>query len=220
MIYRMFFPKGGGGWARRYLQFRRDRSRIFVESTDREPGYKPITLFDFTRDDDAVDARRLIDEEYGHKTEGGIKKKKKVTADGWRISDDRVIGGYSESFVEFIEPGQTHQATTKEENIDESLLSPTTTSAVVTREKDHLDHSSFPFLRFYGTIDTQVGYFKTGSIHRSGFAAIRTPEYASSLAPGTYLHTKKRKERQNKESFLCLLRTSFFSFCCYIIDPF
>jgi hypothetical protein len=46
----------------------------------------PLTLFDFGRHDDAVDASQ-------------IQEKK---SDGWRVSDDRVIGGFSEASATMI----------------------------------------------------------------------------------------------------------------------
>jgi hypothetical protein len=84
MVYRWLFPKQGGGWVKRYLEYRKEitkKSFEAIQKGDHLP-CTPLTIFDFRRHDDAVDAYKI---------------QQKAVSDAWRLSDDRVIGGFSES---------------------------------------------------------------------------------------------------------------------------
>lgn len=108
-------------------------------SKDMNP-YLPITLYDFSREDDAVDAERIQEKDQ----------------DAWRISDDRVIGGFSQSSATLIRSDNNNNA---EKNKNE------------TKDNNHF----LPFIRWSGTIDTTIGL--TSNVQRSGFAALRSPQF-------------------------------------------
>lgn len=103
---------------------------MFV-TPDRYP-CTPLDLFNFADNThDAFDAQNVTSKDN----------------DGWRISDDKVIGGFSESKATFITPQ--------------------------TSESFSQDFESF--LRWEGKIDTTVGL--QSSAQRSGFAALRSPTF-------------------------------------------
>lgn len=140
MVFRWILPKEGGGQVRRYLRFRRAILDRALRSNDTYP-CPPITLFDFARHDDAVDAAKVQER----------------NRDAWRISDDRVIGGFSESLATLI-----HEA--QEANEEASAGDPALTG-----------EDTPPFLRWTGALDTTVGL--RSNAQRSGFAALRSPEF-------------------------------------------
>jgi len=158
MVYSWIFPARGGGWARRYLTFRKDIFRRSWQTKDRDP-CSPITLFDFRRPHDAVDAARIHEKDL----------------DTWRVSDDRVIGGFSKGTAVLLKSKADY----------ESYIS----GAIIEHERNATaidyaelsDHSEFiPFIRWEGTMDTTVGL--QSSAQRSGFAALRSPEFPFSGA--------------------------------------
>lgn len=63
----------------------------------------PLTLFDFTRPDDAADVLSLSPSRRGTTSSTTLYSRLRKR-DAWRISDDRVIGGYSESLAHLIRP--------------------------------------------------------------------------------------------------------------------
>jgi hypothetical protein len=152
MIFRWLLPKDGGGAMRRYVRFREAMLRRQFESKDMEP-YFPITLFDFRQPDDALDAKRVHEKDQ----------------DAWRISDDGVIGGFSQSSARLIRSKAelfryaTGQAT-KDEDIEDEYLSSMGSKSSFT-----------PFIKWKGTIDTTIGL--TSNVQRSGFAALRSPQF-------------------------------------------
>lgn len=137
MVLRWIFPRHGGGWARRYFQFRRDISERGWSTKDGE-SCRPIQIFDFSRDHDACDAQLLSSE---------IDTSKHRIPSEWKLSDDRVIGGYSNGKAEFHGESKT-----------------------VTEPAD-----AIPFIRWHGSIDTTLGL--QSSIQRSGFSALQSPEF-------------------------------------------
>jgi hypothetical protein len=162
MVLQWIFPRNGGGWARRYLRYRQDIFRTSMEG-DFFP-CTPLTLFDFGRHDDAVDASQ-------------IQEKK---SDGWRVSDDRVIGGFSEASATMIRTkddyrrylnGETIASMSAEQNPE--------TDAEHTEDDDSKTESSgsdfTPFIRWEGSLDTTIGL--RSDVQRSGFTAIRSPEF-------------------------------------------
>lgn len=150
MVFRWFLPKGGGGQARRYIRFRKAILNRVVESNDRYP-CPPISLFDFRDYDDAVDAINL----------------RERFKDAWRVSDDRVIGGFSESFATLIRSDKEYQRYLN--GRDSEFVNESET------EERSSDSDFAPFLRWTGHVDTTVGLRSTAQ--RSGFAALRSPEF-------------------------------------------
>jgi hypothetical protein len=156
------FPRQGGGWARRYLWFRRDLLQRSWQTKDRYP-CSPITLFDFKREHDAADAARVLEKEL----------------DTWRISDDRVIGGFSEGSAVLLRSQEDYdrhvsgQPLTLDEEREPNNVD--SLSADAEEEGSGADPNFTPFLRWNGQIDTTVGL--QSSAQRSGFAALRSPEF-------------------------------------------
>jgi Complex I intermediate-associated protein 30 (CIA30) len=154
MIYRYLFPTHGGGWLRRYWQYRLQIVALEWRASDGKP-LPPLTILDFTRRIDQTDASTVTT---------------RSSADGWRVSDDRVIGGFSKStgalvrtrhcwkrHLEMIK-GQGDTASNEgSNNEDEGAILP------------------YPFLRWYGRLDTTVGL--TSKAQRSGFCALQSPEF-------------------------------------------
>ena len=160
------FPSQGGGWARRYLAYRKDILRTSLLTKDRYP-CPPLTLFDFSRHDDAVDAARVGE----------------YDSDAWRISDDRVIGGFSRAQAAFLKTpqdvvrfnaGEELSIDSKESN--EEASDPKANNDTEEENKDRF----IPFLRWQGTLDTTIGL--QSMAQRSGFAALRSPEFPFSGA--------------------------------------
>lgn len=149
----------------------------------------PVTLYDLSRHDDAIDASMAED---------GPKE-------GWRISDDGVIGGYSKGRVRMIrttadyqrwlagnelkdvhkhlEAGRPIQAELEklEENKEGSDDDAESTGGSDEKDKEGSDEEAddgvhfTPFLRWSGHIDTTIGL--QSDAQRSGFCAIRATEY-------------------------------------------
>ena len=141
---------------RRYVRFRETMLRRRFESKDMEP-YRPITLFDFSHPDDAMDARRVHEKDQ----------------DAWRISDDRVIGGFSQSSAKLVRSQAElfRYATGKasEDDHDDGI----------SVDSDE-DETFLPFIKWKGTLDTTIGL--TSNVQRSGFAALRSPQFPLSGA--------------------------------------
>lgn len=153
VLLNWIFPRHGGGWARRYLIFREDFFRRTMETKDRYP-CPPVTMFDFSRKHDAADAAHV----------------KAKDQDAWRISDDSVIGGFSQSSAVLLRSQHDfdRHITDEAQPVDKDS------------EAETLDPSFIPFIRWEGLIDTTVGL--NSSVQRSGFAALRSPEFAFSGA--------------------------------------
>ena len=83
---------------------------------------------------------------------------------GWRGSDDSVIGGFSTSKMEYVEGSGDGDG-----------------------DAASLSSSSPPFLRWSGTLSTQINAqsSKSHSVTRSGFAAILSPEFPGSVPLGS-----------------------------------
>lgn len=149
-MFRWFLPKDGGGKVRRYIQFRKEMLDRVYRSKDRYP-CRPVTLFDFRRLDDAADAMKAQEKD----------------VDSWRLSDDRVIGGFSKSASVFINSDEDYLRLMEGEEIQSKDGS--------RASSDQSDSTFLPFLRWHGNLDTAVGL--RSNVQRSGFAAIRSPEY-------------------------------------------
>ena len=109
--------------------------------------FPPLTLFDFTRKDDAADAKAIS----AGPTKGG-----------WRLGDDEVIGGYSRGTLQFIPKGERSFLDGEEKDEE-------------THENDEISDKCLPYLHWKGNIDTRIG--PKARAKRSGFCAIRCPEF-------------------------------------------
>ena len=176
---------------RMYLKFREEMFRKNFEGIVAKNS--PVTLYDFSRHDDAIDAAQA--EESGRQ-------------DGWRISDDGVIGGYSSGKVDMIRTSADYKRwmagqelkdvlrdleveRRKQDSIDAATATAAAAAEENGKEKSHkeevkegdeddvdveVDNVRFiPFLRWSGYTDTTVGI--TSDAMRSGFCAIRAAEY-------------------------------------------
>lgn len=154
---------------RRWMRYQKtlNKKRWFEQDRDRNG---PITLFDFSTVDDAVDAA-LVDE--------SSKK------GGWRISDDSVIEGYSKGAMHLIPTSDTYKQYLRGDtsyldpillNDDASSLEKLETEEEIKGDNDEEVATKFiPFVRWKGNIDTRVN--EKSDVQRSGFCAIRSPEF-------------------------------------------
>ena len=179
MIQSYFLPKSGGGWLRRFWQFRSEFLAKQIFLPDGRP-LTPLTLFDFRRPVDFADAAQ------GVVTRGD-------ETDRWRISDDGVIGGFSTSSAVLIQSRQcwaehlAREMAMKEgqrSNTEEFLRTPTASSVQEDSppeeqeaQSEEEDEENFtPYIRWYGNLDTHVPL--STKAQRSGFSALRSPEFA------------------------------------------
>ena len=151
----------------------------------------PVQLYDFTRPDDAADVLgRNVTEKTTATTYSRMRQR-----DAWRLSDDRVIGGYSESFAHLIRPSREEMQQEEEESQQQELptriqqdendsdsndqnnrdseLSEPSDDDMSTKQPAF--RTKRPFLRWYGNLDTTVGL--ESNAQRSGFAALRSPTF-------------------------------------------
>ena len=164
MIWRSIFPPEGGGSMRRFIKIKRSllEQRWLDRPKVTSPGYnlQPLTLFDFSRHDDAVDA--MNSDISGRKG-------------GWRCSDDETIGGYSGATLKFIRSRKDLVLHTSQ-SLGLYANSSADTPTLQTEELMIADEPDFiPFLRFEGIIDTTLP--DGVKAKRSGFCAIRSPEF-------------------------------------------
>lgn len=149
---------------RLYMKFREEMFKKNFEPLANKSS--PVALYDLSRHDDAVDAAKAESEK-----------------DGWRISDDGVIGGYSRGKVDIIRTRADYKRWMSEEelkdvlrNFEEEQEGEVNGESSEGDAKEQSSSENFvPFLRWTGNIDTTVGL--TSDAQRSGFCAIRCPEY-------------------------------------------
>lgn len=101
--------------------------------------------------------------------------------DVWRLSDDRVIGGYSDSSAHLIRPSLLAEP---DEVVQDTTTLSDENSMLMTEEEEVLEDSMMtetnattkrPFIRWYGNLDTTIGL--ESKVQRSGFAALRSPTF-------------------------------------------
>mmetsp|Transcript_17184 Transcript_17184/g.41206 ORF Transcript_17184/g.41206 Transcript_17184/m.41206 type:complete len:400 (-) Transcript_17184:50-1249(-) len=153
VLRQLVLPKEGGGSLRRFVGI---RARLFRDQwKDSRPLRGPVSLFDFRRRDDAADVRESLDPN----------RKYRGLFPGWRASDDGVIGGFSSSGMEFHD-GSAGAKNDADSEGGKNIDNPSTPA-------------SSPFLRWSGTLCTKINHQShlARNVTRSGFAAIRSPEY-------------------------------------------
>jgi len=148
--------------------------------------FQPLTLYDFTNPNDAADAKRTDERDL----------------DGWRISDDGVIGGYSKSMASFVPGGKYNQQ--QEDGTTKTTITSTESGSEISdhvedddededneadQEENEYDDDdpnlhlpsteriplALPHLRWEGHVDTAIGL--ESKFDRAGFAALRSPEF-------------------------------------------
>ena len=182
MFWKRLFTGEKGNQMKRWLRFQQAMNKKRWFELDREKN-GPITLFDFSTVEDAVDAS-LVENNSGNKSV-------------WRTVDDSIIGGYSRSKMQFVRTSDDYQKTIKgeelkhnislwEENIDGDIEDIKTQKHVDNIERQiYKDNKVYygvncakhfvPFIRWKGTIDTRVN--KKKLVQRSGFCSILSPEF-------------------------------------------
>jgi len=177
--------KKGGGGLRRWWQIRKSLFELnyspFTKTNLNKDGEddrdiitkgKPLTLFDFNRHDDLADAVAVT---------------QRPTQGGWRISDDGVIHGYSKGSMsvvfnqftrkgnEFVDDKVSQDAQNGEDRGESNMDEP--------EEDNGGDYDKdAPYIRWTGTIDTRIG--PKSRARRSGFCAIRSPEFPGGVMIG------------------------------------
>ena len=165
------------------------QEHLIRKSFDAEHVLKgPVPLIDFANRDDAADAARV---------DAGPKK------GGWRISDDEVIGGFSRANLTVIRNRQEEDRVNKglepvpgsdSTNVDEDDNEAHENDNNNADDEDEEEDEEFlPFVRWKGTLDTRIG--ETSQAKRSGFCAIRSPEFVMGGA--------RLGNRYNALEFLC-----------------
>ena len=151
---------------RRWMRYQKVLNKKRWFEPDREKN-GPLTLFDFAVLDDAVDAALVDERDRG----------------GWRISDDSVIGGYSNGCMTLLYTSDDYKQYTRGlapisllDRIDEVRQHENDRLATNASDvDDDISNKFVPFVRWKGEIDTRI---KEGSdIQRSGFCSIRSPEF-------------------------------------------
>jgi hypothetical protein len=172
MIWRYIFPKEGGGSMRRIIHLKRVLAQRRLEGVKLTESptekLKPLALFDFSRHDDAVDAKNS--DASGRKG-------------GWRYSDDETIGGYSASKLSFVQGPTIHN---KNINDDGNFkhqrhggVDYEATDKIKAANNDDViggQGDFIPFLRFEGITDTTLPK-ASKKVVRSGFCALRSPDF-------------------------------------------
>lgn len=167
---------------KRWMRFQKAMNKKRWFELDREKN-GPITLFDFSTVEDAVDAA-LVEENSHNKNV-------------WRTTNDSIIGGYSRAKMKLVRTGEDYKRITNGlEPIlmslwdqDQDHLSDQIENDDIDNnnkdmnrgkddETDHHDQAGddfAPFVRWKGTIDTRVN--KEKKVQRSGFCTVLSPDF-------------------------------------------
>jgi len=168
---------------KRWMRFQQAINKKRWFELDREKN-GPITLFDFSTLEDAVDAD-LVGENIDSKAV-------------WRTANDSIIGGYSRAKMQFVRTSDDYRKITNgqeparmslwHQNEDQGVKSHQTQNNVRNdyKEKYNDKHNEnddcvqsdkvfVPFIRWKGAIDTRVN--KEKKVQRSGFCTILSPEF-------------------------------------------
>jgi Complex I intermediate-associated protein 30 (CIA30) len=193
MAFRNIFPKAGGGWARRYMRFRKEFNAVIYATPNYYP-YPPLRLFDFSDHDDAVDASLVHEQD-------------KL---GWRITSDKAIGGFSTSTAALIKSQDDLERFMAGEELE-----PISTRPEPRPEASDEDDVFVPFLRWKGRIDTTVGL--QSDVQRSGYAAMRSPEFPFDGANlrGAYDHLEVVCRTDGRAYKVNVKISSFIPNCLY-----
>jgi hypothetical protein len=183
---RLFTPTNTGNQLKRWLRFQQAMTRKRWFELDRDKN-GPVTLFDFSIWEDAVDAAMVHEsEKHG----------------GWRITTDSVIGGYSHASLKLVRTsvdykrllaGKDPMSILPSPSSDQPDMDEETFKGVIDEERNIESNDEagtdtgttglqfVPFVRWKGTLDTRVDHEKS-KVQRSGFCNIRSPEFPFSGA--------------------------------------
>eukprot|EP00979_Chaetoceros_neogracilis_P010209 scaffold2408_cov279-Chaetoceros_neogracile.AAC.5 len=195
MIFRRILPTEGGA-IRRFIRIRKtlfenslqfesqqQSQQLAAELKPLQP-MKPLNLIDFTNNDDAADAKAAS---IGNKNQN------------WRISDDEVIGGFSRGFFELHDDydGDVDDDVRNMSNgsNDDASSSPSPSPKQ-------------PFARWEGNISTKIG--PKSRAKRSGFCAIRCPEFLYSLPVGNKYNALEIQCRTDERHYTVNLKVQSF----------
>jgi hypothetical protein len=158
---------------KRWWRFQQTMSKKRWFEMDRERN-GPVSLWDFSRLEDAQDAAWV---------------KETTKRNGWRISDDSVIGGVSRATLGLVQTPEDYQCIRRGEP-SLSMLDPTIIKEFSTpvegedTDGEQGEVSFTPFVRWKGSIDTRINPSQESNleepgknIQRSGFCAIRSSEF-------------------------------------------
>jgi hypothetical protein len=175
---RLFSPEKGGNQMKRWIKFQQTMNKKRWFEIDREKN-GPISLYDFSRLEDAVDAA-LVEEHSDNKAV-------------WRTTNDSIIGGYSRARMQFVrtsddykkimngqestpfsEWGENHEQE-NDNHETQNYIGDDDNEKYNEDDDDNADKIFMPFIRWKGAIDTRVN--KEKKVQRSGFCTIFSPEF-------------------------------------------
>ena len=163
---------------KRWIKFQQTMNKKRWFEIDREKN-GPISLYDFSRLEDAVDAA-LVEEHSDNKAV-------------WRTTNDSIIGGYSRARMQFVrtsddykkimngqestpfsEWGENHEPE-NDSHETQNFIGDDDNEKYNEDDDDNADKNFMPFIRWKGAIDTRVN--KEKKVQRSGFCTIFSPEF-------------------------------------------
>lgn len=161
---------------KRWIKFQQTMNKKRWFELDREKN-GPISLYDFSRLEDAVDAA-LVEEHSDNKAV-------------WRTTNDSIIGGYSRARMQFVRTSDDYKKIMSGqestplsewgENKEQENDSHETQNYIVDDDNEKCNEDAdadkvfMPFIRWKGAIDTRVN--KEKKVQRSGFCTIFSPEF-------------------------------------------
>jgi len=171
MVWRKLLgiPKEGGGNLQRLFEVRK---QLFIKnwtetSLTSDKVFKgPITLFDFARPHDQIDAQRV--------------STMRGATQGWKMADDGSIGGFSQGslllYTNDISHGRDVQVDAPVTESQEIM-----TQGEVSTEKSKSNFQ--PFVRWKGNLSTRLppAHPDKPPVLRSGYCYIRLPEFPGGI---------------------------------------